>query len=355
VPVPLTTTYHYDARNRLTRVDLPDGTVASYAYDPFGRRVKKQVGSAITLFVYADEGLVGEYDGAGMMRKLYGWKPDGLWGTDPLYMVEGGNYYFYQNDHLGTPQRLTSAADGAVVWGAGYLAFGAVVVDPSSAVENNLRFPGQYADAETGLYYNFQRYYDPVRGRYTQVDPIGFAGGDVNLYGYAERAPLNLIDPHGLLTEVIITRGTWYGHAAISVDGVVYSNGRYNRDSVRSLGLAGDNILLRKNHSDYINYYNNKKIDSVGFVLELTNEDETKIKKFFDELINKSEKWKYGYKLPEDYFFTSDNCTTNVVEALQEALSFFNDLWVESFSPYQLEFHLRTAPWLVKDIIYYSN
>jgi RHS repeat-associated protein len=198
VPVPLTTTYHYDARNRLTRVDLPDGTVASYAYDPFGRRVKKQVGSAITLFVYADEGLVGEYDGAGMMRKLYGWKPDGLWGTDPLYMVEGGNYYFYHNDHLGTPQRLTSAVDGAVVWGAGYLAFGAVVVDPSSAVENNLRFPGQYADAETGLYYNFQRYYDPQGGRYTQVDPIGFAGGDVNLYGYVGNGPVNLGDPVGL-------------------------------------------------------------------------------------------------------------------------------------------------------------
>ena len=177
VPVPLTTTYHYDARNRLTQVDLPDGTVASYAYDPFGRRVKKQVGSTVTLFVYTDEGLVGEYDGAGMMRKLYGWKPDGLWGTDPLYMVEGGKTYFYHNDHLGTPQRLTSAADGAVVWSAGYAAFGAVVVDPSSTVENNLRFPGQYADAETGLYWNFQRYYDPQGGRYTQVDPIGFAGG----------------------------------------------------------------------------------------------------------------------------------------------------------------------------------
>ncbi|WP_232426511.1 RHS repeat domain-containing protein [Desulfuromonas soudanensis] len=166
--------------------------------------MKKQVGSSVTLFVYADEGLVGEYEGAGMMRKLYGWKPDGLWGTDPLYMVEGGNYYFYHNDHLGTPQRLTSAADGAVVWGAGYLAFGAVVVDPSSAVENNLRFPGQYADAETGLYYNFQRYYDPVRGRYTQVDPIGFAGGDVNLYGYVKNNSNNYLDPLGLFF--------WYGY-----------------------------------------------------------------------------------------------------------------------------------------------
>jgi RHS repeat-associated protein len=200
VPVPLTTTYHYDARNRLARVDLPDGTVASYAYDPFGRRVKKQVGSAITLFVYADEGLVGEYDGAGMMRKLYGWKPDGLWGTDPLYMVEGGNYYFYQNDHLGTPQRLTSAADGSMVWSAGYLAFGSVVVDPLSTVENNLRFPGQYADAETGLHFNWNRYYEPDSGRYAQTDPIGFVGG-VNYYSYSTSNPINLMDILGLFTN----------------------------------------------------------------------------------------------------------------------------------------------------------
>ncbi len=137
-----------------------------------------------------------------MVRKLYGWKPDGLWGTDPLYMVEGGKTYFYHNDHLGTPQRLTSAADGAVVWSAGYLAFGAVVVDPSSTVENNLRFPGQYADAETGLYWNFQRYYDPEGGRYTQVDPIGFAGGDVDLYGYVSSDPLNFIDPSGMQKDL---------------------------------------------------------------------------------------------------------------------------------------------------------
>ena len=64
-----------------------------------------------------------------------------------------------------------------MVWRATYAAFGLAVVDASTTVTNNLRFPGQYFDAETGLYYNFQRFYDPVRGRYTQVDPIGFAGG----------------------------------------------------------------------------------------------------------------------------------------------------------------------------------
>jgi len=62
-----------------------------------------------------------------------------------------------------------------VVWSATYTAFGEAAVDPSSTITNNLRFPGQYFDEETGKHYNWHRYYDPRTGRYTQVDPIGFA------------------------------------------------------------------------------------------------------------------------------------------------------------------------------------
>ncbi len=64
------------------------------------------------------------------------------------------------------------------------------------AVQQNLRFQGEYLDRETGLHYNLFRYYDPVSGRFTQVDPIGLAGGD-NLYAYAQN-PLTWIDPLGL-------------------------------------------------------------------------------------------------------------------------------------------------------------
>ena len=87
---------------------------------------------------------------------------------------------------------------GKVVWGAEYQAFGTAMVDPASTVENNLRFPGQYFDNETGLHYNWHRTYDPVVGRYTQVDPIGFAGGDVNLYRYVGNNSGNWVDPSGL-------------------------------------------------------------------------------------------------------------------------------------------------------------
>jgi RHS repeat-associated protein len=96
-----------------------------------------------------------------------------------------------------------------VVWGAGYAAFGLAQIDPLSTVENNLRFPGQYFDAETGLHYNFQRTYDPEAGRYTQVDPIGFAGGG-NHFGYVQNNPSSLLDPFGL--KPIIDIGGRLGH-----------------------------------------------------------------------------------------------------------------------------------------------
>ncbi len=158
----------------------------------------KDVAGIRTHFWYSDEGLVGEYDAVGTEIRTYGWKPRSIWSTDPLFMKQGAKYYYYHNDHLGTPQKMTSA-NGAVVWSGTYSSFGKAEIDSGSTVTNNLRFPGQYRDEETGLHYNFQRYYDAEGGRYLRTDPIRLAGG-IALYVYVMNNPGNWTDPWGLWT-----------------------------------------------------------------------------------------------------------------------------------------------------------
>ena len=100
------------------------------------------------------------------------------------------------NDHLGTPQKLTDNT-GALVWDRIQTPFGLdhSVTGPAATP---VRFPGQYADGESGLSYNYSRDYDPRLGRYIQSDSIGLRGG-LNTFGYANQNPMMFIDPLGTL------------------------------------------------------------------------------------------------------------------------------------------------------------
>src|SRR5690554_2771049 len=118
--------------------------------------------------------------------------------------------YYYHNDHLGTPQLLTDQQQ-SVVWQGRYTPFGEVT-ETISLVEQPLRFPGQYHDIETGLYYNYHREYDPTLGRYIQSDPIGLEGG-INTYAYVLGNPLSYVDPKGLAPLCPP------GHRAVPADG----------------------------------------------------------------------------------------------------------------------------------------
>ncbi|WP_027159909.1 RHS repeat-associated core domain-containing protein [Methylobacter luteus] len=109
--------------------------------------------------------------------------------------------YYIHADTLGTPRQISRPVDNKVVWAWESEAFGASLPDQNPSGLGtfvfNLRFPGQYYDAETGLHYNYFRDYDPRTGRYSQSDPIGLAGG-LNTYAYVGGSPVNAIDPDGL-------------------------------------------------------------------------------------------------------------------------------------------------------------
>ncbi|MDR9754992.1 RHS repeat-associated core domain-containing protein [Pseudomonas sp. SZMC_28357] len=191
----LVTEYAYDCLHRLIGVSLPGGGTASYRYDAFGRRIAKTVDGHTTEFLWQGERLVAE--SADDRYRSYIYEP----GTfRPLAMLDGEDPlkaapFYYQLDHLGTPQELTDYS-GEIVWSANYRAYGNLATLHIADIDNPLRFQGQYFDAETGLHYNRHRYYNPGTGRFLTPDPIKLAGG-LNNYQYVPN-PTSWVDPLGL-------------------------------------------------------------------------------------------------------------------------------------------------------------
>ncbi len=214
--------YTYDHEDRLIRIDLDSGDtptpIAAYGYDPFGRRTWKAVDGTKTYFIYAEEGLVAEFNDAGDLIRAYGYSPVTVNSNNPVFIKSGTSTCFYHTDRLKKPVKITDIS-GAVVWSATYDAYGQAQVDAGSTLVNNLRLPGQYFDEESGLHYNRHRYYDPATGRYIQADPLGLGNRpnagtyqtsqscihgyndiDINYYVYADANPINKIDPFGTLS-----------------------------------------------------------------------------------------------------------------------------------------------------------
>lgn len=124
-------------------------------------------------------------NGKSITQSVYVWRDS---------YIEGNRYYVH-TDHLGTPQSLTDA-NQTTVWDADYEPFGQALIN-NQTITNNVRFPGQYFDDETGLHYNYFRTYDPSLGRYITSDPIGLGGG-INTFAYVESNPIIGIDFDGL-------------------------------------------------------------------------------------------------------------------------------------------------------------
>lgn len=184
--------------NRLEQVKVNGNatTLAGYEYNAKGQRVIKQVDGKVIHFHYdTDNRLLAETTETGAPIREYIYAANQRIAMVDYQRNATGDIYFIINDHLGTPQRLLDAQQH-VVWSVDQSPFGEVTIDGN--IEQPLRFPGQYADAETGYSYNYFRDYDPTLGRYIESDPIGLEAG-INTFGYVRANPIAKIDPLGLM------------------------------------------------------------------------------------------------------------------------------------------------------------
>lgn len=280
------TTFAYDCRHRLIKRTDPHGQVTTYTYDAFNRRTSKTVEGQTTEYLWQGNKLIAETDNQQHWQTFL-YEPGS---HRPMATIVGSSRvnspkvrtYWYQNDHLGTPHSLTDS-QGNTVWRGQYSAYGQLTEEwtppdtrdehPQPKVNNPLRFQGQYEDAESGLYYNLNRYYDPGIGRYLTADPIGLRAG-LNNYHYVDSNPISYIDPLGL--DVINTK------TSTKPEPIGSANGQFSWDKYDDIPVLPEAEVgtynyrgVHRGHPDADNNFNGRiepgDINS-GITPELHNE-----------------------------------------------------------------------------------
>lgn len=205
-------TYTYNGPRQLSQVFQNGVLIASYYYDGFRQRTRKVTtaaapqGAQTIIYIHDQWGkIIGEFTETGTPLRSYIWADGRL--IAQIEEQPPRKIYYFMVDHLNTPRVILDEA-GKVVWRWESDAFGNTLPDEDPDKDGvktttNLRFGGDmYYDQESGLFYNWNRYYDPSTGRYTQPDPIGMWGG-TNPYTYAQSNPLRWTDPYGLLDKSV--------------------------------------------------------------------------------------------------------------------------------------------------------
>ncbi|MFQ6311467.1 RHS repeat-associated core domain-containing protein [Lysobacter capsici] len=220
----------YNPNDRMKQVKQGGVVKMGYRYNAKGERVAAitgDTGSVTTYTLYDEAGhWVGDYDSNGTAVQQAVWMGDA-----PVGLLVGAgattSVKYVQPDHLGTPRSVIDPARDVAIWtwDAKSEVFGNSPPnqDPdqdSTTFVFNLRFPGQRHDPNTGLSYNYFRDYDPVSGRYIQVDPVGLAGG-INAYAYVSGNPVSNTDRTGQFLDT-----------AIDVISIAYDLYRIGKDNV---------------------------------------------------------------------------------------------------------------------------
>jgi RHS repeat-associated protein len=178
--------------------------VIEYVHDPLGRRIAKKV-NGIIVEKYLWQGLtrlLAVYDGSDNLLMRFEYAD----GRMPVAMTKNGSTYYLTYDQVGSP-RVVADASGNVIKKVDYDSFGNIVTDTNPPFDIPFGFAGGLHDRDTGLVRFGFRDYDPDVGRWTAKDPIFFAGGNTDLYGYVLNDPVNAIDPLGFSAIGDIYRG----------------------------------------------------------------------------------------------------------------------------------------------------
>lgn len=191
-----TTDYNYDVLGNLMDVTLGNGTRVDYVIDAQNRRIGKKVnGVLVQGFIYQDQlNPVAELDEAGNIVSRFVYATSG---NIPDYLTRGGVTYRIISDHLGSPRLIVNTTDGTIAQQIDYDEFGNIISDTNPGFQP-FGFAGGLYDQDTKLTRFGLRDYDAYTGRWTSKDPILFAAGDTNLYGYVANDPVNGVDPLGL-------------------------------------------------------------------------------------------------------------------------------------------------------------
>ncbi|KAA2243503.1 hypothetical protein F0L74_13500 [Chitinophaga agrisoli] len=208
--------YEWSGNGMLSKVIRPDGSHVAFRYDAMGRRIEKQHKSRLTRFVWDGNVPLHEWTYPAKDRPIISINelgeavqdhpepvpPESLatWVFEessiaPAAKLINGKQYSIIADYLGTPCEAYDET-GDKVWACELDIYGNVRKLEGDRYLVPFRYPGQYEDEETGLYYNRFRHYDPGTGNYISQDPIGLSGG-MRLYRYV-KDPNTSVDILGL-------------------------------------------------------------------------------------------------------------------------------------------------------------
>jgi RHS repeat-associated protein len=193
-----TTTYTWDARNRLTGISgyKPDcsSLTTSFSYDALNRRISKTINGTTTQFVYDGWDIVQEIKSGVKTNYVRSLNID-----EPLTRITGATIRHYVKDALGSIMALVDDT-GATMTTYVYDAFGNATTS-GEASDNSFQYTARENDG-TGLYYYRARYFSPEMQRFISEDPIRLNGGDINYFAYVQNNPINFTDPYGLFAWV---------------------------------------------------------------------------------------------------------------------------------------------------------